>query len=69
MKCNVGGYDRGARIVAGLGLIAFAFFGQEPLAYIGVVPLITGLFGFCPVYPIFKVNTACTKKSGCCTEQ
>ncbi len=68
MKCNVGGYDRAARIVVGLGLIAFAYFEQQPLAYIGAVPLLTGLFSFCPVYPIFKFSTACKKDSGCCTK-
>ncbi len=61
MSCNVGGYDRILRIVVGLALVAYAFFGAQPIAYIGVIPLVTGAFGFCPLYPIFKVST-CKKK-------
>ncbi|HIP29244.1 MAG TPA: DUF2892 domain-containing protein [Sulfurospirillum arcachonense] len=53
MKCNVGGIDRGARIALGLALVALAFFGNQPWAYLGAIPLVTGLAGFCPLYPIF----------------
>ena len=69
MKCNVGGFDRIARIIVGLALVAFAFFGEQPLAYIGIVPLVTGLFGFCPIYPIFKFSSACNKDAGCCAKK
>ncbi len=61
MSCNVGGIDRILRVIVGLGLVAYAFFGAQPIAYIGIVPLVTGLFGFCPIYPIFKIST-CKKK-------
>ncbi|WP_024954227.1 YgaP family membrane protein [Sulfurospirillum arcachonense] len=69
MKSNVGKIDRVVRVLVGLGLIAFAYLGQQPLAYIGVVPAITGLLGFCPAYCIFNVNTTCNKDGGCCTKQ
>ncbi len=59
MKCNVGGIDKILRIVAGIALIAFAFFANQPLAYIGIVPLLTGIVGFCPIYPLFKYSSAC----------
>lgn len=65
MKCNVGGMDRIARIVVGLALVAFALYSGQVWAYIGVVPLVTGAVGFCPLYPIFKFSSACDKDGGC----
>ncbi len=61
MKCNVGGMDRWIRIIVGIALVAYAFFAKQPIAYIGVIPLVTGLAGFCLIYPIFKFST-CSKK-------
>jgi hypothetical protein len=59
MKTNVGGIDRILRVLAGLALIAWAaVLGGPVWAWIGVVPLATGLIGFCPVYPILKLSTA-----------
>ena len=66
MKYNVGGFDRGARIVLGSALIALAFFGNQPLAYLGAIPLITGLVKFCPLYPIIGVSSACCDKGESC---
>lgn len=60
MTANVGGIDRLLRIVVGLGLIAFALLSQHELAmwgWVGVVPLATGLFRWCPVYPPFSIST------------
>jgi len=64
MKTNVGGIDRVLRIVIGLGLVAMALgflqqFGlpKTPWAWIGVVPLATGLIGWCPPYSIFGIST------------
>ncbi|MCK7492172.1 MAG: DUF2892 domain-containing protein [Comamonadaceae bacterium] len=49
----MGGIDRILRIVAGLALIAWALMGGTGAGrWIGVVPLATGLIGFCPVYPL-----------------
>ncbi len=62
MKLNVGGIDRTLRIVAGLGLIGWAIMGGPVWAWIGVVPLGTGLVGFCPVYPLLGMNTCPLKK-------
>jgi hypothetical protein len=62
MKSNVGGIDKILRIVAGLGLIAWALMGGPVWAWIGVVPLATGLIGWCPVYPLLGMNTCPTKK-------
>lgn len=58
MKANVGGFDRIARIAAGLTLIGLAVAGIfAPWGYIGLVPLLTGIFKFCPAYPLFGMNT------------
>jgi len=58
MELNVGGMDRILRIVAGLVLIALAATGTVGLwGWIGVVPLLTGIFKFCPAYAIFGMNT------------
>jgi hypothetical protein len=62
MKLNVGGIDRILRIVVGLALVVWVAFMNGPvLAWIGIVPLATGAFGFCPLYPIIGLNT-CAKK-------
>lgn len=51
MNRNVGGIDRIARIILGLVLIVLAVTGIfAPWGYIGVVPLATGLIGWCPAY-------------------
>jgi len=60
MKLNVGGIDRILRVIAGLALVAWALMGGPVWAWIGVVPLATGLIGFCPVYPL--VGGFSTKK-------
>jgi hypothetical protein len=57
MKANVGGIDRIARIVAGAALIAWALLHGPVWAWIGVVPLATGLLKFCPFYPLLGLNT------------
>ena len=58
MKLNVGGIDRILRIVVGLALIVWAAaLGGPVWAWIGVVPLATGVFKFCPVYTVLGMNT------------
>lgn len=50
--------DRALRVVVGAGLIALVFVGpQTALGWIGVVPLVTGLVGSCPLYRIFGIST------------
>lgn len=49
MKKNIGGIERIIRTVAGLGILSLAFIGpQTAWAYLGIIPLITGLTGYCP---------------------
>lgn len=58
MKANVGGIDRILRIVAGLVLIGLAIAGiGAPWTWIGVIPLVTGLFSFCPFYPLLGISS------------
>lgn len=63
MQANVGGIDRALRILVGLGLIAGTLFGAIGVwGWLGVVPLATGLFGFCPAYTLFGFRTCPLKK-------
>lgn len=58
MGKNVGGIDRSARIVVGLILLALVFVGpQTPWGWIGLVPLLTGLMSWCPLYTLLGFNT------------
>ena len=62
MKKNVGGIDRTLRIVLGLVLIGLAASGTVGWwGYLGVVPLLTGLIGWCPPYKLMGWNTYSTK--------
>jgi len=64
MKLNVGGIDRIARIVVGLGLVGWALMGGPVWAWIGLLPLATGAIGFCPAYPLLGMSTCPMKKEG-----
>jgi hypothetical protein len=63
MNMNVGGIDRTLRMVAGLAILSLFFVLEGNARYwalVGVVPLLTGFFRFCPVYPLLGINT-CSK--------
>ncbi len=63
MKPNVGGVDKILRIAAGAALLGATVAGVLPVwGYIGIVPLATGLMGWCPLYPLIGLNTCPTKK-------
>lgn len=63
MKANVGGIDRILRIVVGLVLIALAATGTIGVwGWIGVVPLATGVVGFCALYPLLGISTCPLKR-------
>ena len=62
MSCNVGGIDRALRIIVGIVLIGLAATAKiGGWGYIGVVPLATGLIGWCPAYLPFGIKTCKTK--------
>lgn len=65
MKKNVGSIERIIRILAGAAILSLAFVGpKSPWAYLGIVPLLTGLVGWCPPYALLGISTCDTKKSG-----
>jgi len=62
-KTNEGTIDRVLRVLVGLALIAIVFVGPKtPWGWIGLVPLLTGLVGTCPLYTILGIRT-CKLKS------
>jgi len=63
MTKNIGSPERLIRIIVGLALIAIVFVGPKSVwGWIGVVPLLTGLLGWCPPYQLFGINTCSMKK-------
>jgi hypothetical protein len=64
MKANEGPLDRLLRVALGIGILSLTFVGpQTPWGYLGLVPLLTGLVGFCPLYAIIGLNTCGVRKS------
>lgn len=62
-KTNEGTLDRALRVIAGLVLISLVFVGPKIVwGWVGLVPLITGLAGTCPVYSLLGINTCPMKK-------
>lgn len=58
MKLNVGGIDKILRVVLGIALIAATLTGALPVwGYIGIVPLVTGLVNFCPLYTVLGFSS------------
>ena len=58
MKLNVGGVDKILRVILGVVLIAATVMGALPVwGYIGVVPLVTGLVNFCPLYTLLGFSS------------
>lgn len=58
MKINEGKIDRILRIIVGIGIISLVFVGpQTAWGWVGLVPLFTGVIGFCPLYKVFGFNT------------
>jgi uncharacterized membrane protein HdeD (DUF308 family) len=70
MTCNVGGTERGIRIVIGVALIAAGAFAGLPEAgmyaayVVGAVALVTGAIGYCPAWTLLGINTCPTGTPG-----
>jgi hypothetical protein len=64
---NVGGLDRAIRIVAGVIVLALFFvYPESPwryLAFLGLIPLVTGLLGICPLYGLLGLSTCSGSKA------
>jgi hypothetical protein len=55
---NEGLADRLIRVAVGLAVLSLAFVGpQTPWGYLGLIPLLTGIVGFCPLYRLLGINT------------
>ncbi len=66
MQVNVGKADRFVRVVAGLAILSLFFFlegGERYWGLIGLLPLATGLFRFCPAYSSLGISTCPTGKA------
>ena len=58
MKVNESPIERVLRVVVGIGILSLAFVGPKtPWAYVGIVPLVTGIVGMCPLYALFGIST------------
>jgi len=59
---NEGTVDRALRVALGLGLLFVALTGRGAWGFIGVVPLLTGMLGSCPLYSLLGINTCSVKR-------
>ncbi|MGE0533297.1 MAG: DUF2892 domain-containing protein [Hyphomonadaceae bacterium] len=58
MPINEGALDRILRVIVGLVIVSLVFIGPKtPWAWLGLIPLLTGLVGFCPAYALFGIRT------------
>lgn len=64
MKPNVGGLDRIVRIIAGLAVLGAGCYFKTWWGLVGVVPILTAIFRFCPAYLPLGLNTCPTKSEG-----
>lgn len=63
MKQNIHNVERIVRVVVGLGLTSMAFIGPaNPWFYLGLIPVATGLLGWCPPYAMLGIST-CPRKA------
>jgi hypothetical protein len=63
-KKNEASWDRAGRVVVGLGLLALVVVGPQTLwGLVGIVPLLTGLVGYCPLYQVLGCATCATQTS------
>ncbi|GJM02659.1 MAG: membrane protein [Rhodomicrobium sp.] len=58
MTRNIGNLERLIRVIAGLAILSLMFIGPQSLwGLIGIVPLLTGLIGWCPPYAMLGIST------------
>ena len=63
LRANIGKADRVIRIVLGLILISLVFVGpRTPWGWIGLIPLLTAVVSFCPLYRLIGINTCSTPR-------
>ncbi|HEB80760.1 MAG TPA: DUF2892 domain-containing protein [Chromatiales bacterium] len=65
---NVGNIDRVLRIVVGLAIISLIFWGPRTAwGWIGVIPIVSALIGWCPLYTTLGIRTCPVKTGGTCS--
>lgn len=67
MKANVGTVDKAVRIVVGIGLLSLLYFVDSAARWwglIGLVPLLTAIFGYCPLYQLLGLSTCPMERKG-----
>ncbi|OGP68294.1 MAG: hypothetical protein A2W27_11230 [Deltaproteobacteria bacterium RBG_16_44_11] len=62
MICNVGKIDKSVRLIIGVVIAILGFYYQSWWGFLAVIPIVTAIWGFCPLYTLFKINT-CKKES------
>jgi hypothetical protein len=62
MKTNVGSIDRVLRILIGCAILGAGYYYKNWLGLIGIVPVLTGIFRFCPAYVPFGLSTCSIAK-------
>ena len=61
---NTHNIERVIRVLVGIGILSLAFVGPEtPWGFLGIVPIVTGLIGTCPLYTVFGFSTCPAKKA------
>ena len=64
MKVNEGSADRVIRVVVGLAILSIVFVGPKSMwGLIGIIPLLTGVVGFCPLYKVLGLSTCPLSKT------
>ena len=64
MNKNIHPIERVIRVVVGIILVTMAFVGPaNPWFLLGIIPVLTGLIGWCPPYALFGISTCKTKKN------
>lgn len=67
MQKKTGTVDRALRVVVGLAVLSLTVIGPQSLwGLVGLVPLLTGLVGYCPLYTLVGANTCCKDTKACC---
>jgi hypothetical protein len=61
MICNVGKIDKSVRLIIGAVIAVLGFYYQSWWGFLAIIPILTAIWGFCPFYIPFKINT-CNKE-------
>ena len=63
MQCNVGKLDKTIRLLLAILIGAAGIYFKTWWAFLALIPLVTGLISFCPIYKILGLNTCKTKEA------